>query len=116
MSVTTTRDNPALGFQLTFFTRQDHRHQGKPVGEWILEHARSMGIGGATLIAGNEGFGHHRRLHRIHLVDLSEQPVEVIMAVTPEEADRMLALLRAERIRVFYCRTPVEFGTLGGER
>jgi PII-like signaling protein len=115
MSVSAQPPNPAHGFQLTFFTQQDHRHNGKPVGEWILEHARTMGIGGATLVTGNEGFGHHRRLHRIHLIDVREQPVEVIMAVTPEEADRMFALLRKERIRVFYSKTPVEFGTLGEE-
>lgn len=113
MSAPTAHLDPTQGFQLTFFARQDQRHHGKPVGEWILERARAMGIGGATLVAGNEGFGHRRLLHRAHLLDLREQPVEVILAVTPEEADRVLALLRQERIRVFYSKTPVEFGTLG---
>lgn len=107
--------NPVSGFQLTLFTQQDHRHHGKPLGQWLMDVARAMGIGGATLIAGNEGFGHHRRLHRVHLINFSDQPIEVVMAVTAEESDRLFARLKAERIKVFYSKTPVEFGTLGGE-
>ena len=46
-----------VGYQLTFFTQQDRMHQGKPLAKWLLEETKSMGIGGATLIAGAEGFG-----------------------------------------------------------
>ena len=106
---------PMVGFQLTFFTQQDHRHRGKPLGQWLLEEARAMGIGGATLIAASEGFGHHRHLHQMHLLSFADQPLEVVMAVTPEEADRIFARLNAEKIKIFYSKTPVEFGTLGGD-
>jgi len=37
------------------------------------------------------------------------------MAVTAEEAERFFAKLEAEKIKVFYSKTPVEFGTIGGE-
>jgi PII-like signaling protein len=104
-----------VGFQLTFFTQQDHRYQGKSLAQWLLEEARSMGIGGATLIAASEGFGHHRHLHQMHLINFPDQPLEVVMAVTAEEADRIFARLTAEKIKVFYSKTPVEFGTIGGE-
>jgi len=107
--------NPVNGFQLTFFTQQDHRHRGKALAHWLVEEARAMGIGGATLIAASEGFGHHRRLHHAHLSHFADQPQEVVMAVTVEEADRLFARLAAEKIKVFYSKTPVEFGTLGGE-
>ena len=110
------KSGPVTGYQLTFFTQNDHRHHGKPLGHWLVEEARAMGIGGATLIAGSEGFGHHRRLHSAHLIDLSEQPVEVVMAVTEDEAERFFAKLQAEGVKVFYSRTPVEFGTTGAER
>lgn len=103
------------GFQLTFFTQQDHRHGGKCVAEWLVEQARSMGIGGATLIAGNEGFGHHGRLHKVHLLNFHDQPLEVIMAVTADEAERLFSKLKEEQVRVFYSKTPVEFGTVGGD-
>ena len=109
------QQNSVNGFQLTYFTQQDHRHDDKSLGHWLVEEARAMGIGGATLITASEGFGHHRHLHRMHLIDLSEQPIEVVMAVTAEEADRLFAKLASEKIKVFYSKTPVEFGTIGGE-
>lgn len=115
MNTTSHQPNPMLGFQLTFFTQQDHRHHGKSLAHWLLEEARAMGIGGATLIAASEGFGHHRHLHHAHLIKFSDQPLEVVMAVTTEEADRFFARLKAEKIKVFYSKTPVEFGTIGGE-
>ena len=115
MTTSPPQPNPVTGFQLTFFTQQDHRHQGKTVAHWLMEEARAMGIGGATLIAASEGFGHHRRLHRVHLIHFTDQPLQVLMAVTVEEADRLFAKLKAERIKVVYSKTPVEFGTLGAE-
>jgi uncharacterized protein len=104
-----------VGFQLTFFTQQDHRHHGKSLAQWLLEEVRAMGIRGATLIAASEGFGHHRHLHQMHLINFPDQPLEVVMAVTAEEADRIFARLDEEKIKVFYSKTPVEFGTIGGE-
>lgn len=103
------------GYQLTFFTQQDHRHHGKSLAHWLVEEARAMGIGGATLLAASEGFGHHRRLHSMHFIELTDQPLEVVMAVTAEEADRLFARLKSEKIRIFYSKTAVEFGTTGGE-
>lgn len=103
------------GFQLTFFTQQDQKHHGKSLGHWLIEEARAMGIGGATLLAASEGFGHHRRLHSAHFIELSDQPLEVVLAVTAAEADQLFALLKAEKIRLFYCKSPVEFGTTGEE-
>ena len=115
MNAATHRPNPTHGFLLTFFTQQDHRHHGKPLAHWLVEEARTMGVGGATLIPASEGFGHHRHLHRIHLINFSEQPQEVVMAVTAEEADRLFAKLHADQVRIVYTKTPVEFGTTGAE-
>jgi PII-like signaling protein len=99
------------GFQLTFFTRQDQRHRGKALSHWLVETAREMGIAGATLVPATEGFGHHRRIHSARFVELPDQPLEVIMAVASDEADRLFARLRSERMRLFYTKVPVEFGT-----
>jgi uncharacterized protein len=103
------------GYQLTFFTQQDHRHHGKSLAHWLVAEARALGIGGATLLAASEGFGHHRRIHSVHFIELTDQPLEVMMAVTAEEADRLFARLKAEKIKIFYSKTPVEFGTTGEE-
>lgn len=101
------------GFQLTFFTHQDRRHQGKPLADWLVQLAHGMGLRGATLVAAGEGFGHHKRLHSVHFLELAEQPLEVVMVLTQDECDRLFERLRAEAVQVFYVKTPVEFGTLG---
>ena len=102
------------GYQLTFFTQQDHEHRGKPLAHWLVEEARAMGIGGATLVAASEGFGHRGRVHSAHFIELADQPLEVVMAVTVEEADRLFARLRADKVKLVYAKSPVEFGTTGG--
>lgn len=101
------------GFQLTFFTVQDHKHDRQPLGDWLMGEARRLGIGGATLLTAAEGFGHHRRIHAMRFFELADQPVEVTMAVTPEEAERFFQRLREENINVFYVKTPIEFGMTG---
>lgn len=101
------------GYQITFFTQQDKRHHGKPLADWLLHLAQEMGLRGATLIAGSEGFGHHGRIHSSHFFELADQPLEVLMAVTAEEAERLFARLETEGVHLFYVKTPVEFGTLG---
>lgn len=101
------------GYQLTFFTTQDRRHGGLPLAEWLLQEARKLGIGGATLLAASEGFGHDRKLHSAHFIELADQPVEVTMALGEADAERFFQRLRDERVRVFYVKAPIEFGVTG---
>ncbi|MCF6754076.1 DUF190 domain-containing protein [Pseudomonas stutzeri] len=101
------------GFQLTFFTQQDRRHGGLPLGEWLVQEARRLGVAGATLIAATEGFGHDRKLHSAHFFDLADQPIEIMMAISQEDTDRLFEKLREERINIFYIKTPIEFGMTG---
>ncbi|CAB3762665.1 DUF190 domain-containing protein [Paraburkholderia humisilvae] len=104
------------GYQITFFTQQDRRHHGKPVGDWLVRLAREMGLCGATLIAGAEGIGHHHRIHSARFFELADQPLSVVMAVSAEEADRLFERLRAEGVHLFYVKIPVEYGVLGEQR
>ena len=101
------------GYQLTFFTQQDRRHGCTPLGEWLLEEARRLGLRGATLTTAAEGYGHAGRIHSSHFFELADQPLEVTMAVTADEADRLFARLREENVRAFYVKTPIEFGMTG---
>jgi PII-like signaling protein len=101
------------GYQITFFTQQDKRHHGKPLADWLVHLAQDMGLRGATLIPGSEGFGHHGRIHSAHFFELADQPLEVLVAVTAEEAERLFERLKAEGVHLFYVKTPVEFGTIG---
>ncbi len=101
------------GYQITFFTIQDKRHHGKLIVNWLMQLAQEMGLPGATLIAGSEGFGYHHHMHSAHFFELTDQPVEIQMAVSQEDAERLFSRLNAEGVHLFYIKTPVEFGTLG---
>ena len=101
------------GYQLEFFMEQNKRHRHDNLWEWLLQAARKQGIRGATVFMCAMGYGQHRRIHAAHFFELADQPVEVTMVVTAEEADRLFALLEAEQVHLFYVKLPVEFGTLG---
>ena len=63
------------------------------------------------------GFGRHGILHEEHFFELAaDMTIEVEFVVTDAEAEKLLALLRGERVSIFYARVPVEFGTIEGDR
>ena len=103
------------GYQITFFTQQDPRHHGKPLGLWLMLLVKEMGLPGATVLAGSEGFGHHRRIHSAHFFELADQPQEIQIAASEADTERLFERLKTEGVQVFYVTTPVEFGMLGGE-
>lgn len=101
------------GYQIIFFSLQGREHDGQPLGAWLLQLARDLGLRGATLLAAGEGLGHDHRLHAAGFFELAGQPQLVLMAVTEEESARLFAHLDAERLALFYVKTPAEFGTVG---
>jgi PII-like signaling protein len=101
------------GYQVTFFTQQDKRQHGHPLAEWLMLAARKMGFHGATIVAASEGFGHHGRIHSAHFFDLADQPLEVTVAGSAEEVDRLFEYLRGEGVHVFYVKSEVEYGFVG---
>ena len=103
------------GYQITFFTSQDRQHNGKQIGEWLLELVRELGLAGASLHSGGESFARGGPMHSAHFFELTDQPVEVLVAATTEEATRLFDRLKAEKVHLFYVKTAVEFGVLGSE-
>jgi len=101
------------GYQITFFTRQDRRLKGKPIGEWLLGLVGELGLRGASLHSGGESLTRGGRIHSAHFFELADQPVEVLFAVTDDEATRLFERLAAENVHLFYVKTAVEFGTIG---
>ncbi len=101
------------GFQLTFFTEQDRRHDGKRVVDWLVQLTKELGLPGVTVIPASEGMGHHHRIHSARFFELADQPVSVVMIVSAEEAERLFDRLRNEKVRLFYAKTAIEFGMLG---
>lgn len=104
------------GYQLTFFTQQDRKHGHLSLGDWLVQEAHKLGVGGATLLAASEGFGHDHRLHSARFFELADQPIEVTMALSAADAERLFQRLLEEKINVFYVKTPIEFGMTGDIR
>jgi PII-like signaling protein len=107
---------PTNGFQITFFTQEDRKHNDKPLGEWLIQLAKEMELRGATLLKASVGVGHDGRFHSANFFELADQPLQVIMAVDKHEAERLFQRLKAEGVHLFYVKTPIEFGTLGGDQ
>lgn len=103
------------GFLVTFFTQQDRVHGQVPLAQWLLDEAKRHGIRGATMSGSMQGLGHDGAIHAAGWFDLSDQPVQVSLVVSAEESDLMFAHLEREKIRVFYMKTPVEFGMLNSD-
>ncbi len=77
--------------RVTVYIGSSDTWQGSNLALAIVERCRTMGIAGATASRGVMGFGKHSRLHRAHLLGLSEDLPERIEIV--DRPDRIAALL-----------------------
>ncbi len=105
------------GTLLRFYIHENRTHQHVALFEWLLEQAKKMGIHGGSAFRAIAGFGRHGILHEEHFFELAaDMTIEVEFVVTNEEAERLLTLLRTERVSIFYARVPAEFGAIEGDR
>jgi PII-like signaling protein len=101
------------GAFLRFYVHENHRHHSKLVWEWLLEQANKLGIRGGSAFRAMAGFGRHHRLHEARFFELAgELSVEVEFIVTDEEAAKLLELLHAEKVRLFFAQVPARFGVV----
>ena len=104
------------GTYLRFYVHENRKHHGVLLYEWLLETAKKAGIHGGSAFRAIAGYGRHGVLHEQHFFELAgDLTVEVEFLVTEDEADRLLAMLRGERVRIFYAKVPAEFGMLEGK-
>jgi len=104
------------GTLLRFYVHENRKHGHIALYEWLLEQARAHGIRGGSAFRAMAGFGRHGILHEEHFFELAaELTVEVEFIVTDAEAERLLDLLRHERIGIFYARIPAEFAVIEGD-
>ena len=103
------------GTYLKFYVHENRKHHHRLVYEWLLEQAKKIGIHGASAFKAIAGFGRHGVLHEQHFFELAgDLPVEVVFVISEEEADRLLALIRAEKLSLFYVRIPIDYGVTNG--
>ena len=76
---------PEKGQLLRIFIGESDHHEGKPLYEWIVLKARELGLAGATVIRGIEGFGATSRIHTAKILRLSEDLPLIIEIVDISE-------------------------------
>ncbi len=78
------------GVLLRIFIGESDRAEGKLLYEAIVAKARELGLAGATVLRGSEGFGAHSVVHKSALLDLSSDLPIVIEIVDREEKVKLL--------------------------
>jgi PII-like signaling protein len=87
------------------------QYHGKPLYHAIVQKCRELGIAGATVFKGLEGFGESAEIHRSHLLthDLpivvtivdSEQNIQRLLPVVEEIVDTgLIAMSDVEVVRI----------------
>jgi PII-like signaling protein len=101
------------GSFLRFYVHEGQRHHHRLVWEWLLQQANKLGIRGGSAFKAMAGFGRHHVLHEAHFFELAGTlAVEIEFIVTNDEAQQLLALIHAEKIRLFYAHIPASFGVI----
>jgi len=105
------------GTLLRFYVHENRTHHHIALFEWLLEQAKKMGVHGGSAFRAIAGFGRHGILHEEHFFELAaDMTVAVEFVVSDAEADKLLSLLREERVSIFYSRVAAEFGAIEGDR
>ena len=87
---------PKEGHLLRIFIGESDRHEGKPLYEWIVLEARRLGMAGATVLRGLEGYGAHSRLHTAKVLRLSSDlPIVVEIVDTRDKIESLVPVIDA---------------------
>ena len=78
------------GILLRVFIGESDRFQNKPLHEAILQKVRELGLAGATVLRGTEGFGARSVVHRAQLLEMSTDLPVVIEIVDSEDKIKLL--------------------------
>jgi PII-like signaling protein len=87
------------GLLLRVFVGEADRWHGRPLYEALVLKAREMGLAGATVVRGVQGFGAHSRLHTAKVLRLSEDLPMIVEIVDREERIRAFIPVCDEMIR-----------------
>lgn len=98
---------------LKFYVTERQRHNGELLYEWLLEQAKELGVPGGSAFRAMAGYGRHGHMHEETFFELAgEQTVQVEFVLEAALADKLLEMLRAHQLNMFYLRHAVEAGIL----
>jgi uncharacterized protein len=78
------------GVLIRVFIGESDKFENKPLYEAIMRKVRELGLAGATVLRGSEGFGAHSVVHKTGLLDMSSDLPIVIEIVDEEEKIKVL--------------------------
>jgi len=79
------------GKLLRIFIGESDRWEHKPLYEEIVQTARAMGMAGATVLRGIEGFGANSHMHTTRILRLSEDlPLVIEVVDTAAKIDALI--------------------------
>lgn len=103
------------GTYLKFYMHENRKHHHMLAYEWLLMQAKKLGIDGGSAFRAIAGFGRHGVVHEEHFFELQgDLPVEVVFAVSDQEAQALIDLIQAEKLTLFYVKLPIEYGVING--
>jgi PII-like signaling protein len=70
------------------------RFQGRPLYEAIVARCREMGIAGATVFRGHEGYGETAEIHKSRVAS-HDRPILVTIVDSAENVNRLIAVVEA---------------------
>lgn len=104
------------GTYLKFYMHENRKHHHMLAYEWLLMQAKKLGIHGGSAFRSIAGFGRHGVVHEDHFFELQgDLPVEVVFAVSDQEAQALIDLIQSEKLSLFYVKLPIEFGVINGD-
>jgi PII-like signaling protein len=84
------------GILLRVFIGESDRQDGKPLYEAIVHKARELGLAGATVLRGTEGFGASSVVHKAHLLEMSaDLPIVIEIVDVPDKINLLLPHLQS---------------------
>jgi len=103
------------GTYLRFYMHENHRHGRVLLYEWLLETAKKLGVHGGSAFRAIAGYGRHGVIHEQHFFELAgDLTVEVEFLLPREQAEKLLEIVRQERVRVVYSMSEAEIGETNG--
>ncbi len=84
------------GVMLRVFIGESDKFAGKPLYEAIVQKVRELGLAGATVLRGSEGFGANSVVHKSRLLEMStDLPIVIEIVDSREKIDLLLPHLES---------------------
>ncbi len=99
---------------LQCFVSESMRHHGKLAYEWLLDLAQESGLPGGSAFLALAGYGRHGHHHDVGFFELAgDLPVVVQFCVEETLADKLLARIGEEGLKLVYSKLPAYIGVTG---